>query len=210
MQTSNAAEQTLIWVNKSAAAKQSWVVAVDESGGSEDGVKPDINDPLHNWNRQTQLYANIMNGGGGVEYYFGYGWANNDLTCQNFRTRSNMWDQSRYALEFFKNNKIPFWQMSPNRTLLFPVSKDNWCLATKNFSNIVIYLSKGGTSSLNSVSVPVGTTWIVKWFDPLAGGLLQDGSVKSITTTGLTSFPVSLGTAPIKPSQDWLLWLRTI
>jgi hypothetical protein len=146
MQTSNVSEQTLNWVSKSAAAKQSWVVAVDESGGAQDGVKPDINDTSHNGNRQNQLYANIMNGGGGgVEWYFGYAWENNDVTCQNFRTRSNMWDQSRYALGFFKNNKIPFWQMPPNRTLLSPVSKNNWCLSEKNFSNILIYLSKGGT-----------------------------------------------------------------
>jgi Putative collagen-binding domain of a collagenase len=204
LQTSQAATETFKWVNRSAAANYKWVVAVDESGGANNGVKPDADDTEHSFNRKTQLYANIMNGGGGVEFYFGYSFPNSDLTCQDFRSRSNMWDQARLALEFFRNYSIPFWSMSPSPALI-QSSSNNWCLATPNRSVILLYLSNGGTTSLNLASVTSGSVRHVSWFDPLLGGALQNGTVGSVTAG---SNGIALGNPPNKPSQDWLILIR--
>jgi hypothetical protein len=50
-----------------------------------------------------------MAGGAGVEYYFGYKLPQNDLACEDWRSRDKSWDFRRIALEFFPANKIPFW-----------------------------------------------------------------------------------------------------
>ena len=55
--------------------------------------------------RKNALWGNIMAGGAGVEWYFGYKHPHSDLTCQDYRTRQKMWTQCRYALEFFQNNR---------------------------------------------------------------------------------------------------------
>ena len=52
-----------------------------------------------------------MAGGAGVEYYFGYQLPQNDLVCEDFRSRDKSWDYCRIALEFFREHEIPFWEM---------------------------------------------------------------------------------------------------
>lgn len=195
---------TYDWVTKSAAAGYKWVVAIDEAGGANAGVLPDVNDITHDGSRKGYLYANIMNGGGGVEYYFGYSYSDSDLTCQDYRSRTNMWIQSLYALQFFRNNNIPFWQMSPTRSLV-PSYLSNWVLATPSKNIITIYLSNGGTTTINLSKVPSGVSMKVYWYDPFLGGPLQIGTVQSIVTGGSN---IPLGYAPSKTSQDWLVLMR--
>ena len=55
---------------------------------------------LHDIRKQV-LWGNLMAGGGGVEYYFGYRLAENDLVAEDFRSRDQSWDYCRLALEFF-------------------------------------------------------------------------------------------------------------
>lgn len=62
---------TLQWVQQSAAARHKWLVTNDEQKPARDGVKPDSADPEHDEIRQNVLWANIMAGGSGVEYFFG-------------------------------------------------------------------------------------------------------------------------------------------
>ena len=38
------------------------------------------------------LWGNLMAGGAGVEWYFGYTFPHNDLNCENWRNRDHMWD----------------------------------------------------------------------------------------------------------------------
>jgi hypothetical protein len=71
--------ETLKWVTLSAASRP-WIVSSDEVGGANDGVLPDLNDPTHDEVRQDVLWGNIMAGGAGVEYYFGYQYPNSDIT----------------------------------------------------------------------------------------------------------------------------------
>jgi len=46
----------------------------------------------------------------------------------------------------------------------------------------------------------------VRWFDPRAGGALQTGSVAQVTGGGT----VSLGTAPLTSTNDWVVLVRLV
>lgn len=67
---SNGFDETLKWVQRSADADQKWVVAIDEQTPSGIGVAPDTVDPYHDSIRSSILWANLLAGGAGVEYYF--------------------------------------------------------------------------------------------------------------------------------------------
>ena len=71
----------------------------------------DVGYTLHDIRKYT-LWGNLMAGGAGVEYYFGYGLADNDLVAENFRSRDKSWDYGRIAIDFFHSQKIPFWEMT--------------------------------------------------------------------------------------------------
>lgn len=94
----NVFSDTLNWVTKSNEEGRKWIVANDEQGNAQSGVVPDANDPSHGVIRKNVLWGNLMAGGAGVEYYFGYSFPDSDLTCEDFRSRDNMWTLSRYAL----------------------------------------------------------------------------------------------------------------
>jgi Putative collagen-binding domain of a collagenase len=142
-------------------------------------------------------------GGGGVEYYFGYSYSDNDLSCQNLASRQNMWTQSRYALEFFRNNDVPFHRMSnvPNRVK----NATDWLLSSSDMTVHVIYRrSTPSSGKINMTGLP--GTYSVNWYNPRMGGLLQNGSVTSIVGGGGS---VSFGSPPNPAdTKDWALLLR--
>lgn len=187
---------TLEWVKRSSDSGQKWVVTIDEQNPAGVGVAPDSVDILHNIIRSNILWANLIAGGGGVEYYFGYNYDNSDLNCEDFRTREAMWDQSRYALEFFSNNNVSFWTMTNANHL---VSVDNWCMKSTNADSIVVYAQS------SVVLIDIDQVYKIKWYDPLLGGRLQDGSM-SIVTPGQSQ---SLGDPP-NIGTDWVVLLRCI
>lgn len=189
---------TRMWVTKSAAAGRPWVVANDEQNPADHGVVPDVNDPTHDRIRKQVLWGNIIGGGAGVELYFGYKFAQSDLTCQDYRSRDKMWDQCRYALEFFRDNAIPFWDMTCKDGL---VDDGNWCLA-KSGEIYVIYLKDGGTSQIDLENHKGQFT--VKWYNPRAGGQLVDGSIKTITAPG----KAVIGNPPTDPDKDWVVLIQ--
>lgn len=143
-----------------------------------------------------------MAGGGGVEYYFGHSFTNNDMTCQDFRSRDAMYDQSRHALSFFSSNAVPFWDMSNRNDMV--VSNSTWCLAESSGKNIVVYLITGGIQSVNVTGFASSMTWNVGWYDPRVGGSLQRGSVTTISGGAVRS----LGSAPHSVDQDWAVLLQ--
>ena len=115
-----------------------WVVANDEQGPAGTGVPPDIGypgftgkdaqgNPLQSMHdiRKFTLWGNLMAGGAGVEYYFGYSLPDNDLTLENFRSRDKSWDYARIALDFFRSQRIPFWEMSNADLLAGNATNDN-------------------------------------------------------------------------------------
>jgi hypothetical protein len=186
--------ETLKWLNQSAAADHRWVVSLDEIGPAGDGVLTDAEDPNHTDPRKIHLWGNLLAGGAGVEWYFGYSHPHNDLNCEDWRARDRMWDQTRYALEFF--GKIPFDDMQSTDALT-GASTD--FVLSKPGETYAIYLPSGGTTDLDLGSST--QTFRVQWYDPRNGGALQTGSVASVAGPG----KVGLGTAPTDSTQDWAI-----
>jgi hypothetical protein len=210
-------ERTLRWIRASAQAKKPWVVTNDEQGPANLGVPPDpgysgfagkdaqgrdVGYTLHDV-RKYSLWGNLMAGGAGVEYYFGYGLPDNDLIAENFRSRDMSWDYGRIAVDFFQAQKIPFWEMTNADELVGNETHDNSRYAFAKPNDVyLIYLPDGGTANLNLSGASGG--FAVTWFDPRNGGPVKTGSVR--TVSGGAS--VALGTPPDNPTEDWLVIVR--
>jgi len=138
-----------------------------------------------------------------VEYYFGYQFPQNDLRCEDWRSRDRSWDYCRFALAFFQQNAVPFWEMKNADALVGNEPHDNskYCFA-KAGEVYVVYLPDGGASELDLAGA--NGAFNVKWFNPRAGGGLQDGPVTQVQGGG----KVSLGHPPADPGQDWAVLVR--
>lgn len=101
-------------------------------------------------------------GGAGVEWYFGYDHPHNDLDCEDFRSRERMWDQTRFAMEFFRKH-APIGDLEPMDGLV--ASERAKCMARAG-RTYVVYLESGGDVAL---TLPAGT-YRVQWYDPRNGG----------------------------------------
>lgn len=216
----NPFDETHQWTNKWVAASKAsgrpWVVANDEQGTAMLGVPPDPGykgfngkDPrgndirtIHDIRKYT-LWGNLMAGGAGVEYYFGYQLPENDLVMEDFRSRDKSWDYARFALEFFRTNRIPFWDMKNVDELAGNAKHDNSRYAfAKSGEVYLVYLPTGGKADLDLSGV--NGQFRVNWFDPRNSGALQKGSVASVKGGGA----VSLGEPPSATTEDWLAIIR--
>lgn len=201
--------KTLQWIHESAAAGKPWVVANDEQGGADTGVPPDLGYQGYDGKvegksiqtpddiRKHTLWGNLMAGGAGVEYYFGYRLPENDLKCEDFRSRDKSWGWCRIALSFFRENSIPFWEMKNANALIGNEknSNDKYCLA-KPGHIYLIYLPKGGSTEID-LSHDIGG-YTLDWFNPREGGPLKPAGIIQEGTPTLT--------AP--GGGDWLAVLR--
>ncbi len=209
-------QRTLKWIMESERAGKPWVVANDEQGGADTGVPPDLGyagydgkkkdgKPVQSTDdiRKLTLWGNLMAGGAGVEYYFGYQLPQNDLVCEDFRSRDKSWDYCRIALSFFRDNTIPFWEMKNTDRLVGNTKNDNskYCLAKAN-QVYLVYLPGGGTADLDLTGVD--GTFAVQWFNPRAGGAMMAGSITQVVGGKV----VSLGLPPDNPAEDWLVVIR--
>jgi len=208
--------RTLTWLARSRNAGKPWVVANDEQGDALSGVPPDpgyrgfagkdskgrVVQTIDDIRKMT-LWGNLMAGGAGVEYYFGYLLPENDIIAEDFRSRDKSWEFGRIALDFFRSNRIPFWTMSNADALVGNATGDNskWCLA-KTGEIYVVYLPAGGTTSLDLRQA--SGRFAISWFDPRHGGLLRRGSVASVLAGSI----VELGEAPESPAEDWAIVVR--
>ena len=185
--------RTRDYIDRSVAAGIPWVVACDEPGDAQHALITDEEDPTHDNARKNALWGNIMAGGAGVEWYFGYKHPHSDLTCQDFRSRENMWTQCSFALAFFDNYEIPFWDMTCQDEST--ASKDDYVLC-KPGEVYLVYLKKGGTVNIHVTSGEFNHGWL----NPRTGEGLH-GLLKRGTVTGKTRV-----TAP--DNNDWLLAIR--
>ncbi len=192
-------KETLTWIKRSKQAGKQWVVDLDEIGPASRGVDPDDR-PENNQDsiRRYVLWGNLMAGGGGVEWYFGYQNHDNDLSCENWRSRDRMWDYTRYALDFFQHY-LPFPEMESADSLT--EDSDDYCFAKPGFI-YAIYLPNGGNTSINLTQV--SGKFQINWYDPRNGGELKQGSITNTNGGGLlnTGFP------PDNKHLDWVVLIQ--
>lgn len=188
--------ETLKWVENSRKAGKNWFVSLDEIGPASTGVKPDSDDDDHDEVRRYALWANLMAGGAGCEWYFGYEYSHNDLNLEDFRSRERMWDLTRIAVDFFQSH-LPFTVMDPQDALV--KDPNSYCLA-KEGHVYAVYLGAGGTTE---VWLPEAA-YSVSWFDPRRGGELVTGSIGEIRGGGFCN----IGNPPSELNKDWVAIIR--
>lgn len=191
-------ELTRTWLARSEAAGKIWVVANDEQGPSNIGVPVDSDypgssntEPSTRDIREQVLWGNLMAGGAGVEYYFGYDLPDSDLSLQNYRSRDRSWESVKHALDFF-HTYLPFDQMQSADELV----NRGYCFAQKGIM-YAVYRPTDGTYRL---TLPDATTYQLSWYDPRNGGALQTGEITELQGPGA----VDLGRPPSAISQDWV------
>ena len=210
------------WVTRSEESGHPWVVAHDEAGNAATGTPADPGYPgmkeavaaleldedspklpTIDEIRGEVLWGNLMGGGAGVEYYFGYQLPENDLGAQDWRSRELTWDYSRFALAFFHDHEIPFWEMKNADALVGNKLHDNsvYCFA-KPGKIYVVYLPAAGSASLDLTGVE--GKFKVKWYNPRTGGELLNGSIAEVQG-GAT---VDLGVPPADLEKDWVALLK--
>jgi len=145
-------------IERSAAAGKPWPVACDEPGDPTHALITDDEDPEHFNARTNGLWGNMLAGGWGTEWYFGYKHPHSDLSCQDYRSRDLFWDMGKICIDFFANNDFPVIEMTSK---------------------------KGGEEQVDFKNFD--GSYSVKWYDPRKGGDFQHGSVKKIIGSGKKS-----------------------
>lgn len=187
---SDANRETIKLRLASRLAGRPWAIFHDEQAPASTGLAPDSVDPDHDAPRQQELWGNLMGGGSGVEWLFGYENPHTDINAEDWRSRDRMWDQTRHALEFFHEH-LPFWEMWPANELVQARGAYGF---TKEGSVYAVYLPSGGETK---VALPDGE-FRVRWYDPRNGGELQTGTVETVS-----GGKPSIGLPPSEPKRDW-------
>jgi len=194
--------ETIALRSRSAASGQPWAIFHDEQTPSSVGVMPDAEDPLHDKPRKQALWGNLMGGGSGVEWYFGYAYDHMDLNCEDWRSRDTMWDQTRFALEF-SHKHIPFWEMWPANDL-----SDNEAayVFAKEGEIYVVYLPEGNRTRLTLAA----GDYTLQWYDPRNGGPLHSGKTKMLNVgdTSMRDDGSIQITPPHHPGKDWVALIK--
>lgn len=192
----------LAYVQASAEAGFPWVVTADELGGAQFGTRTDADDPAHDAPRRFGLWASLMAGGAGVEWYFG--WQNNsphsDLSAEDWRTREDMYRQTRIALDFFHEH-LPFPRMTPAPDRVV----GHGAMALADDDNLLaVYLPHGAGTRIQLGDRP--GLFEIRWFNPRDGGALLEGNIPRVRGPGLSW----TGEPPADPHRDWLALARRI
>jgi len=190
--------EAIVLRQRSADAGCKWAIFGDEQGPASHGVLPDVDDPSHDIPRKHGLWGNLMGGGSGVEWYFGHQYPHMDINCEDWRSRDIMWDQTRFALNFF-HTYLPFWEMLPADQLI--TAKENYCFA-KEGEIYTVYLINGETTKLDLRNTD--SEFEVKWFNPRSGGDLENGSVKVIIGGDWRA----IGNPPTEKEKDWAVLIK--
>ncbi len=151
------------FVIDSEKAGRKWVVSNDEQGSADIGTPIDPNGDY--MTRYQIIWATLMAGGNGFNYYYGYKTQCTDLTCQDHRTRAKKFAYAKIAMDFFKNLQ-PYLTKMQNADEITPDASD--FVFAKTGEVYTIYRPKGGSTTL---TLPKGN-WYIQWYNPREGGPL--------------------------------------
>jgi hypothetical protein len=189
-------EDAKYWIKRSADSLHQWVVCLDEIGPANKGAMPDSFDPAHDTIRYKVLWGNLMAGGAGVEWYFGYKYADNDLNCEDWRSRDLLWNQTKTALDFF-HTYLTFNEMKSADELTSET--DDYCLA-KEGEVYAIYLPEGKPTGIQLTK----GKYTVEWYNPRSGGSLIPGGTIDAGGTGYSP----TGNPPEADGKDWVCLIK--
>jgi hypothetical protein len=195
------------WIDSSSNAGRPWFVCQDEVNPAEVGVTPDAGydgftgPDNHDALRADVLWGNLMAGGAGAEWYFGYETVQNDLNCEDFRSRDAWWDEGRIARTFFQS-QVPFDRMRHADDLL--ATSGAYALAERDAAGevtgaVLLYLRNDWSGGTIDLSGPVAG-FQARWFNPRDGSL--DSSAVAVTGGGPVAVPM-----PPSSGEDWALLL---
>ncbi|EDY82063.1 hypothetical protein VDG1235_1683 [Verrucomicrobiia bacterium DG1235] len=187
------------WIHLSREAGHRWLIAMDEIGPWQIGAAADVDDPDHDSLRHHVLWGSLMGGAAGVEWYFGAHQKGNDLDTEDWRSRANLWAQTRHALDFFETY-LPYPQMQPADELT--PAADDYCLALPG-QIYAIYLPSNSEPPQLDLAKHSGS-YTIHWFSPKNGGTLQTGDTPTINGPGLQP----LGSPPSDKTSDWTILVR--
>ena len=194
-------EQTLEWRAKSAAAGNPWFVALDEVGPANAGVLPDDAEDAAENHRDVRraLWANLLSGGSGAEWYFGYQYHDNDLNLEDFRSRAEVWRFSKIAREFAEREGLHEYEPAPELYEAERVVAARRPASETADGALLVYVPAGRDPD---AALPAGRH-AVRWFDPLSGGAWQSGGAATVQGPGQE---VRFGAPPGGDrSRDWVV-----
>lgn len=127
--------------------------------------------------------------------YFGGRYPHNDLNCEDWRSRDQLWDFTRYAVNFFQEH-LPFHEMVAADEL---ASADDVWVFAKPGEVYALYLVNGGQTDLNLTGD--NGTFQLRWYNPRTGAFAEE------TTRVEGGVSVQVGHLPIDPAEDWAVLL---
>ena len=192
------------WKQNSKDADHNWIITMDEIGMWHTGAVSDSLDPDHDSLRRYVLWGSLLSGSAGVEWYFGAHNKQNDLSTEDWRTRDRLWELTYYALDFFETY-LPYWEMQPEHGLIN--SKEAYCFRKANEIYAVYLPSKGKyTIDLSNVTGEFN----VQWYNPLKGGELIPGTVKTLKGGVVQELGGPVVNDDGSSLQDWVVLIRAI
>jgi len=171
--------QVIKWTTSAREKGKPWAVAFDEPGDAQFGMPADpgypgmpskkdgYNGPTVDDTRKLVLWGTLIAGGWGVEYYFGYQLPQNDLLCEDWRSRDLSWTYGKIALDIFHQENFPLTEMTNRDDLVGNNGKENkaYCLAKKGL--YLVYLPYGGSKKLQLLEGDQVKT--IRWYNTRNG-----------------------------------------
>ncbi len=197
----SASELTELLRERSTAAGRPWIIDMDEQGTADLGLAPSNQDDM----RKRVLY-DVLFSGGNLQWYLGYNPLpiGGDVDIEDFRTRADMWNYTRYARTFIEQN-LPFWEMEPADELVTGESSilGGAEVFIKPGEHYAIYYPRAlQTGTLNLSAAP--GVYQRRWFNPRTG--VFQGEHDSVTGGG----PVAVGLPPGQTGEDWVVWFERL
>jgi hypothetical protein len=127
-----------------------------------------------------------------------------DLNCEDWRSRDAMWDQTRYALDFFRQH-LPFWEMWPANDL---ADDSSAFVFAKEGEIYAVYMPEAWRTR---VTLAPGE-YSLQWYDPRHGGDLQTGGNETVKAGEMLmrdDGSVQLS-PPSAPGKDWAALLKKL
>ena len=179
---------------ETATAGRPWAIYGDEQGPLGDPVLENMSN--HDAIIRDALWGNLVGGGAGVEWYFGYqGSEFGDLQTEDFRKAQQLWQASTASVNFFQTY-VPFSMMAPDNSL--STTNDAQVLAKPGDVYVAFFPTGTGSGGGNLNIGNDGATFDIVWFDPINGSLAS-GSKATITATGI----VNIGTPSAEVNRQW-------